>query len=102
MLTVNIGYAIFSSKIGWRPYRMGDGQQRITLRPSPAGGLSFLTGDTTAMNANCPECDAVITMDKPLKGEIVVCPDCGAELEVTDTNPLTLALAPEEEEDWGE
>ncbi|MBI1800072.1 MAG: lysine biosynthesis protein LysW [Chloroflexi bacterium] len=54
------------------------------------------------MNANCPECDAVITMDKPLKGEIVVCPDCGAELEVTNIAPLELALAPEEEEDWGE
>ena len=55
------------------------------------------------MTANCPECDAVITMQKPMKGEIVVCPDCGAELEVTSVDPLVeLALAPEEEEDWGE
>ena len=54
------------------------------------------------MEANCPECDAVITMQKPMKGEIVVCPDCGAELEVVNENPLKVELAPEEEEDWGE
>ena len=30
------------------------------------------------------------------------CPDCGAELEVTATGPVALALAPEAEEDWGE
>jgi len=35
-------------------------------------------------------------------GEILVCPDCGAELEVTSLTPLSLALAPREEEDWGE
>ena len=55
------------------------------------------------VTANCPECDAEITLgDKTVKGEIVVCPDCGSELEVTSVNPLTLELAPEEEEDWGE
>ena len=30
------------------------------------------------------------------------CPGCGAELEITSLEPLTLALAPQEEEDWGE
>ena len=30
------------------------------------------------------------------------CPDCGAELEVMNENPLELDLAPQEEEDWGE
>jgi alpha-aminoadipate/glutamate carrier protein LysW len=54
------------------------------------------------MRATCPECDCEIEMKDPLKGEIVSCPDCGAELEVVDVNPLTLELAPEEEEDWGE
>lgn len=34
--------------------------------------------------------------------EIVVCPDCGAELEVIGVDPVELALAPEIEEDWGE
>ena len=54
------------------------------------------------MHANCPECDCEIELKAPMKGEIVTCPDCGAELEVTALEPLTLELAPEEEEDWGE
>ena len=54
------------------------------------------------MKANCPECDAEITLEKPLRGEIIVCPDCGTELEVTSENPLALDPAPQEEEDWGE
>ena len=36
------------------------------------------------------------------KGEIIQCPECGVELEVVNEDPLELALAPEEEEDWGE
>jgi alpha-aminoadipate carrier protein LysW len=35
-------------------------------------------------------------------GEIVVCPDCGVELEVVSLGPIALELAPEVEEDWGE
>ncbi|HZQ06875.1 MAG TPA: lysine biosynthesis protein LysW [Anaerolineae bacterium] len=54
------------------------------------------------MSADCPECGAEITLEKPLRGEIIVCPDCGAELEVIQENPLQLDLAPQEEEDWGE
>ena len=53
--------------------------------------------------SNCPECDAAVTVGADaVKGEIVSCPDCGAELEVTAIAPLVLALAPEAEEDWGE
>lgn len=55
------------------------------------------------MTAACPECNATMTTDgNTLMGEILVCPDCGAELEVTALSPLELALAPHEEEDWGE
>ena len=54
------------------------------------------------MSANCPECDNTITIEKPLRGEIVVCSDCGSELEVVSESPLTFDLAPQEEEDWGE
>lgn len=51
----------------------------------------------------CPECDADVSVGTdPVKGEIVACPDCGTELEVTETAPVALAVAPEEEEDWGE
>ncbi len=51
---------------------------------------------------NCPECDAELSLTNVEKGEIVTCPDCGAELEVVNDAPLEVALAPEEEEDWGE
>jgi len=54
------------------------------------------------MSANCPECDAEVSMNHPMKGEIISCSDCGAELEVVGLDPLALKLAPEEEEDWGE
>jgi alpha-aminoadipate/glutamate carrier protein LysW len=54
------------------------------------------------MSCCCPECDAQWPMDSLEKGEILSCPECGAELEVMDVDPLTLALATEEEEDWGE
>ncbi len=51
----------------------------------------------------CPECDAAVPVGTDaVTGEVVACPDCGAELEVRDTSPLVLALAPEAQEDWGE
>jgi len=57
---------------------------------------------TTQNTTHCPECDAPIVLDDVIQGEIVVCPDCGVDLEVTVLEPLTLELAPMEEEDWGE
>lgn len=54
------------------------------------------------LTTHCPECDAPITLDDPMIGEIIPCPDCGVELEVLTLDPLTLDLAPEVEEDWGE
>jgi alpha-aminoadipate carrier protein LysW len=51
----------------------------------------------------CTECGAEIETQADVEqGEIISCQDCGAELEVTKVNPLTVQLAPEEEEDWGE
>ena len=51
----------------------------------------------------CLECGAEIKLAANVeKGEIVICPDCGVELEVVSVNPLRLDLAPEVEEDWGE
>ena len=52
--------------------------------------------------AHCSECDAEITLDDVVEGEIIVCPDCGVDLEVISLDPPTLAQAPMEEEDWGE
>ncbi len=51
----------------------------------------------------CPECDASIHFGRaPLRGQVTRCADCAVELEVIDTDPLTFALAPEVQEDWGE
>ena len=51
----------------------------------------------------CVICGADVTLDEStMKGELVECPDCGSELEVTSTDPIQLAEAPTEQEDWGE
>jgi alpha-aminoadipate/glutamate carrier protein LysW len=52
---------------------------------------------------NCPECDAQVNVPPaPRAGEILVCGECQAELEIVAINPIELALAPDVEEDWGE
>lgn len=51
----------------------------------------------------CPQCDASLTIpDNAMLNELIACPDCGAELEIINLNPVELDLAPEVEEDWGE
>ena len=54
-------------------------------------------------SCECTECAGAVTFSRdPLRGEVVRCPECGVELEVTDTAPIALAPAPEVQEDWGE
>jgi alpha-aminoadipate carrier protein LysW len=43
-----------------------------------------------------------VPLTDAVPGEILPCPECGADLEVVSLTPPTLALAPQEEEDWGE
>ncbi len=51
----------------------------------------------------CVECAAELVLAADVEeGEIIVCPDCGVELEVVSLDPVTCELAPEVEEDWGE
>ncbi len=57
---------------------------------------------TVSGQTQCPECFAGVTLTNVMQNEITQCPDCGADLEVISLDPLKLALAPEEEEDWGE
>lgn len=52
--------------------------------------------------ANCPECEAEVSVQDLMVGEIVFCPDCNAELEVRNVEQPEVALAPQVEEDWGE
>ncbi len=52
---------------------------------------------------NCLECGGVVATENDLiTGEILECAECGVELEVVQLSPLSIALAPEIEEDWGE
>jgi len=56
--------------------------------------------------AHCPECEAAIDVEDDVEeGARIDCPDCGAELEVVNTNPVELDVITsgdqeEEEEAW--
>jgi alpha-aminoadipate carrier protein LysW len=51
----------------------------------------------------CVICGAEVTLNRDaVKGELVECKECGTELEVVSTDPVALAEAPKEEEDWGQ
>ena len=51
----------------------------------------------------CPVCAASVTIaDDAMAGEVLVCEDCGAELEIIKLEPIELAEAPTAEEDWGQ
>lgn len=53
--------------------------------------------------AECPECAASVPVDGAVQGEILPCPECGADLELVALTPApVLELAPRVEEDWGE
>jgi alpha-aminoadipate carrier protein LysW len=51
--------------------------------------------------AHCPECEAAIDVeeDDVEEGQHVECQECGAELEVVNTNPLELELVSGSDED---
>lgn len=55
------------------------------------------------LTTSCPECIAQITIESGAEAnEIIICTDCGVDLEITSLEPVTVELAPMEEEDWGE
>ena len=51
--------------------------------------------------ASCPDCEAVMDVeeDEVEQGEVINCPDCGAELAVVNTNPIEVKRIEEEEEE---
>ena len=54
---------------------------------------------------NCPECDANLNIhDDASVGEIVSCPDCGADFEISKKEGSSVELKQAESvgEDWGE
>lgn len=53
--------------------------------------------------AQCIVCEGDVTLPaEVMEGELLTCPDCGTELEIVSLNPVTVAEAPEVQEDWGE
>ncbi|GHV29327.1 hypothetical protein FACS1894167_08480 [Synergistales bacterium] len=53
--------------------------------------------------AMCVVCEAAVKLpDGCMEGELLVCGDCGTELEVVSLDPLTVEEAPQVQEDWGE
>lgn len=52
----------------------------------------------------CPMCEAEISLENNvLSGELIQCIECGSDIEVTKTDDkITLTMAPEIQEDWGE
>lgn len=54
-------------------------------------------------HVECPECAGILNLPADvMQGEILVCGDCGIELEVLSLEPIEIDLAPMEMEDWGE
>ena len=48
----------------------------------------------------CPECSTAIDIgDDVEEGQTLDCPECGAELEVVNTNPVEVEVVSEEEEE---
>jgi alpha-aminoadipate carrier protein LysW len=53
--------------------------------------------------APCPVCDAAVSIPADaVVAELLRCRECGVELEIKSLDPLLLAEAPTEEEDWGQ
>lgn len=51
--------------------------------------------------ATCPECDAEIEVDEfdVDKGDLISCPDCGSNLEVSGVSPIELESVEDEDDD---
>ncbi|HXX98911.1 MAG: alpha-aminoadipate/glutamate carrier protein LysW [Candidatus Nitrosopolaris sp.] len=57
------------------------------------------------MKKECQDCSAEINVpDDALVGEIVTCPDCGADFEIASKTQNMVDLKPAESvgEDWGQ
>ncbi len=51
----------------------------------------------------CVVCEGIVKLPENCGlGEILVCGDCGTELEVVGLDPVRAEEAPQVQEDWGE
>ncbi len=57
------------------------------------------------MKAECKDCGGQITVTQDaMVGEIITCPDCGADFEIVSKREDTIEIKPAESvgEDWGQ
>ncbi len=53
------------------------------------------------VTATCVECDEEIEInDRPRRGLRVICPSCGAQLEVVSANPIELDIPFDDDDEW--
>lgn len=54
-------------------------------------------------SATCVVCEAAVGLPVDCaEGELLICSDCGTELEVVSLDPIAVEEAPQVQEDWGE
>ena len=64
--------------------------RRLAIR---AEWIAFVTTESTA----CPVCSADLEVDAIELGEILICPNCGAEMEARKRDPWKFELLPEDD-----
>jgi alpha-aminoadipate/glutamate carrier protein LysW len=53
--------------------------------------------------SECPACKAEVEIAANVSaGELVLCANCGSELELLETNPVKLTADPSAVEDWAD
>lgn len=51
---------------------------------------------------HCPNCDSTISMNNPREGAVIICSQCGVELEVVRTDPFVVDFTENWQEEWEE
>jgi lysine biosynthesis protein LysW len=52
---------------------------------------------------HCPNCNSMISVDKPREGIVIECPKCGVELEIIRKDPLEVDFTDDwQDDDWEE
>jgi alpha-aminoadipate carrier protein LysW len=92
----------------------GTGENRFSGRrtKNQTGGCAVESGDKkkgestmaeSERRAVCVVCEGSVALpENVLVGEILLCGDCGTELEVVSLDPVAVEEAPQVQEDWGE
>ncbi len=63
----------------------------------------FMLSKPVGLTAYCPDCDSEVYFSKrPSLGQVVVCRECNAHLEVVETDPIELEWALDVEEELEE